>query len=798
MNSATSPSVHRQRVRRLLLPAALALLLTGVAVASALTTWRKPFPSLLVDAYLRYSLVELPSWRAEGRPRLCMHHRLVAVDGEPLQARRPLQALQPPRRHTPGSPEGATVELTFERPAVPNLTELFRLDCPGDPQTRRYTVATQVRSIGAAELLFLVITHLLAAWGMLWFGGLVLVAGGRAAARRAYTLFSAGVFTFLVTFYDYHTQAWLAPLFSVSTLAVPVGALWLAYAFPQPPQRGRVVLRGGLIALSAVAAGAALVLGLAPLMGWDPYPLRYAIDGLAPLGILALPVSVLLRLRHSSRQDRVGLLTALWGLVTAPLLIVATHAFTLLSQSDARQLVMPFLVLVFPLSVGYAMIRNNLLEARLVLTPKMLIAPITLVALFLSTVGAYATWLATRLVSGDAELGLSIALGAALFILLMVLAWRLQMRLFFSASFMFRRTVDGLKDRLASLRDIPAIRQAVEEAVVQALPTASARVLEPGALAEVAHLPPGAREQLVEGGSVWTTEGPREQHVLLPMRSVGEFQAVLLVGPKHGAALYTQEDLHLLDTLAGLGALALHNAQVVQELDSLRRLEVGAAQEEKRLVLSALSTEVVHEMGMPLSFLKSVLRLGQSGRPLEEEDLSCARDEIGRMERMIQSLRRLEQPSPSVDTLQLLGSVQRAHMLLREPIQQKALSFSAEVSPEVQVEAESDKLLQLLSNLLRNAAQAAPQGGAIGVTHRHEAGAQVIEVWNTGPAMAPEVAEALFKRRVTTKKEGYGVGLSVVQRVARDFNWRVSFRREGERTVFSITLPNAHDQPRHE
>jgi two-component system sensor histidine kinase KdpD len=282
------------------------------------------------------------------------------------------------------------------------------------------------------------------------------------------------------------------------------------------------------------------------------------------------------------------------------------------------------------------------------------------------------------------------------------------------------------------------------------------------------------------------------------MRSRGELRAVLRVSPLHGAALYTQEDLHLLETLASLGALALHNAAAVQELESLRRLEVGAARDEKRLALGALSMELCHEMVYPLNFLRDLLRRSAGGPAFDGEDLSFARMEVSRMDRLIDSLRRLDLPPPRLGELQLLEPIHRALLLLREPIQERKLSVSVEVSPELRVNAETDSLIQLFSNLLRNAAQSTPEGGAIGVRYHEGPAGPCLDIWDTGPGIPEEVASVLFTRRVSTKPEGYGIGLTVVHRIARSFQWEITFLREEDRTCFRLTLHSRPEHLRHE
>jgi signal transduction histidine kinase len=770
MAPATNSRDQHQREHRLLIPSVLALVLTGIASTSAYTTLGKPFPSLLVDAYHFYSIVELPSWK-RTEPLPLMSHRLVAVNGEPL-----------PKEALPRSPMAL-----YERMAATTSAPVASLEFE-DPRGHSVTILSSISHFRTEELLFFFVAYGLAAWLVLWSGGMVFTVCGSPAARRAYTFWSVVTFLFLLSFYDYHTNAWLAPFFSVSAIGIPLGALWLAYAFPKPLQWRSAVIRRGLIVLTVLGAGTAIGLVVARFTGWNIYPIRSAIDHLMAPSFATLAVVVLLRMRRSTGLERTELVTASWGLITTPLLLALLHVITLFTGRDMHHLVLPFAVLLFPFSIGYTMIRNNILEARTVLlTPRMLRVPFVLGAILLSVLGMYlVAWLATR--NGKVVF---VLLGFALFLLLMVLARHLQTRLFFPSTLAFRGTVEDLSDRLASLRDLPAIRRAVEDVVVRTLPTLSAQVLEPGALVELSHLPTEAQERLARGESVWTAQSPREQHLLLPMRSLGELRAVLLVAPKRGAALYTQEDLHLLETLASLGALALHNAEVVHELESIRRLEVSAAQKEKQLTLSALSEELCHEMVYPLNFLQDLLRRGASGQPLDEEDLSFARDEVDRMKRMLDSLRRLQIPTPRVVPLQLLGHVQRALLLVRESIHEKKLSVTVEVPPELTVSAEGGALVQLLSNLLRNAAQATPESGAIGIRLHQEPGGQLLEVWDTGPGIPEHVAGVLFtSRRISTKQGGYGIGLTVVQRIAYTFRWEISFRRESERTFFSLTLPH--------
>jgi two-component system sensor histidine kinase QseC len=82
-------------------------------------------------------------------------------------------------------------------------------------------------------------------------------------------------------------------------------------------------------------------------------------------------------------------------------------------------------------------------------------------------------------------------------------------------------------------------------------------------------------------------------------------------------------------------------------------------------------------------------------------------------------------------------------------------------------------LAALLRNLLENALRHVPAGGQVQLAieqHDHEA---TLEVIDDGPGIAPERRDAVFARfhrEASSRGEGYGLGLSIVQRAARMHN----------------------------
>jgi signal transduction histidine kinase len=100
---------------------------------------------------------------------------------------------------------------------------------------------------------------------------------------------------------------------------------------------------------------------------------------------------------------------------------------------------------------------------------------------------------------------------------------------------------------------------------------------------------------------------------------------------------------------------------------------------------------------------------------------------------------------------------------------------SADLPPEITVDAFPAELRQVFTNLITNAAEAAGEGGKVTVRvrpqgpgidpsgHRIEAGA-IVEIADDGPGISPQIREHLFQPFFTTKGErGTGLGLWVSQ-----------------------------------
>lgn len=128
----------------------------------------------------------------------------------------------------------------------------------------------------------------------------------------------------------------------------------------------------------------------------------------------------------------------------------------------------------------------------------------------------------------------------------------------------------------------------------------------------------------------------------------------------------------------------------------------------------------------------------------------------------------------SVPARQVFSRLQR---LLTDELKTRDIALTLEIEPEtLEIAADIDLLDQALINLLRNAIEAlrdAP-GGRITLGARQEAGGRLaLWVADNGPGIAPEQREKVFVPFYTTKRQGSGVGLSLVRQIVAVHNGTV-------------------------
>jgi len=129
----------------------------------------------------------------------------------------------------------------------------------------------------------------------------------------------------------------------------------------------------------------------------------------------------------------------------------------------------------------------------------------------------------------------------------------------------------------------------------------------------------------------------------------------------------------------------------------------------------------------------------------------------------------------------------------------KEVALTAGVEPGLPaIQADPDRIRQVLVNLLANALQYTPQGGQVQVTAVPLGGQVVICVRDTGPGIPPEELPRIFDRFYRADKSrsrgtgGSGLGLAIVRSIVELHKGSIRVEsKTGEGACFTVTLPAA-------
>jgi len=209
-----------------------------------------------------------------------------------------------------------------------------------------------------------------------------------------------------------------------------------------------------------------------------------------------------------------------------------------------------------------------------------------------------------------------------------------------------------------------------------------------------------------------------------------------------------------------------------------------------------MSHEVGNTVGAGRSLLESCLAYGRHLPEAErrdfEEALSVVVSRLGQLQEFTRGFADVVRLPPARLGPCDLGIVVRAvATLLRPAAEQGGTRLDVDVSPGVApVAADRTQLEQALVNLGKNALEAAGRGGRVTIRVTSGSGRAVLEVEDSGPGIPPDAASQIFTPFFSTKEQGQGLGLTLVQDVLRLH--RCEFALEGPPggpTRFTIVFP---------
>ena len=286
----------------------------------------------------------------------------------------------------------------------------------------------------------------------------------------------------------------------------------------------------------------------------------------------------------------------------------------------------------------------------------------------------------------------------------------------------------------------------------------------------------------------------------VPLLYGGQAIGTLSVYTGH-AYRFSNEEVRILSALAELSAIAIEKARLYERVVDV---EEQLRQNEKLSALGLLAAEVAHEIRNPLTVLKMLYHSLDLKFPEADPRAKDARiidQKIGQLNSIVEHVLDLARTTePQFAPVNLNPLIEELGLLVRHKLKHQNVQWTQKLEPGLPpVMGVATQLEQAFLNLILNAAEAMPGGGALTISSRSlrlpRASAQPTHVAvgfrDTGPGMTAEQCRRAFHSVLsTTKTKGTGLGLAIVARLVEAHQGRISIRsRLGHGTTVSVILP---------
>ena len=226
---------------------------------------------------------------------------------------------------------------------------------------------------------------------------------------------------------------------------------------------------------------------------------------------------------------------------------------------------------------------------------------------------------------------------------------------------------------------------------------------------------------------------------------------------------------------------------LLEELTEELRISEKSAYEK---LIRMMSHEVNNSVGAVRSLLESSLRyapqIGDEDRSDFVSALTIASARIDALNRFMAAFADVVRiPPPARTPTRVAHIVERVAALLRPELEQRAIGVTLDVEDRGTYDVDENQLEQVVLNIFRNAIDAVGRDGTIRATLRDGA----LTIADSGPGIAESIRSELFTPFFTTKRDGRGLGLTIVHEILANHGLAFSLmNREGGGAEFRIGL----------
>jgi signal transduction histidine kinase/DNA-binding response OmpR family regulator len=267
----------------------------------------------------------------------------------------------------------------------------------------------------------------------------------------------------------------------------------------------------------------------------------------------------------------------------------------------------------------------------------------------------------------------------------------------------------------------------------------------------------------------------------------GTLHGVFMVGNRKYKPI-SEDQKHLISIIASQSASFYERQKAI--LNASRLLTMGS-----------MISEISHDLKKPLTSLKGTLQLLKekwTDTKAKDDIFIMLEQEIFRLNDLVKEIVNFSNPHKyELEKKDIRLTLDRALNLVKRDLDTRKIDLKRDYQEIPPVFVNENEMMEVFLNIILNAIEAMPEGGELRVSlkpvkeeSKNRGSFLQICITDSGHGIAPKNLSRIFERYFTTKKEGTGLGLAVVERIVKAHGGVVSVQSElGQGTSFFVNLP---------
>ena len=225
-----------------------------------------------------------------------------------------------------------------------------------------------------------------------------------------------------------------------------------------------------------------------------------------------------------------------------------------------------------------------------------------------------------------------------------------------------------------------------------------------------------------------------------------------------------------------------------------------------------LAAGVAHELGNPLNSLTIHLKLierklkdalkGSSAKSATEpiaESLKICQGEVQRLDSIITNFLEAVRPvDPELNELVLIELIEEVLRVQEVELADRKIEVKIEIDGSIpEILGDRGQIKQVFFNLIKNAMEAMPSGGTLKILARADEEQVTLQFIDNGIGISQENIAKIFDAYYTSKEDGHGLGMMIVQRILRQHGGQIAIESQVDvGTAISLQFPQQHIRTR--